>query len=97
MMPHEVAATLPEVPRDMDCALPLDEPDHLRHRVFWRDRDHHMNVVGHQMPFLDLALLLTSETSKHVSQFAPDLPVELLSAVLRNEDDVVFTVPLRVL
>ncbi len=96
-MSHEVAAPLPEMPSNVDRALPPNEPDHLRHRVLRRDRDHHVYVVRLQVPFLDLALLLTGQAPEYLSQMPPELSVEHLPAVLRDEDHVVLTLPFAVL
>ena len=67
--------------------LPL-KPDHVRHRVLRRDRQHHMNVVRHQMPFLDLRFLLRRELVEHLAQMAAQLLIQRLPAALRNENDV---------
>jgi hypothetical protein len=64
MLPDEVAFPLAERPGYVNCALPFDVADDLRHRVLWRDRDHHVHMVGHKMPFLDLALLLLCQRSE---------------------------------
>jgi len=54
----------------MDRTLPFDVPDHLCHRVLRRDRDQHVYVVGHQVPFLDSALALLRKSLEHVAQLA---------------------------
>jgi hypothetical protein len=46
VLPHEVRLFLSVYPSKVDRTLPLDEPDHLRHRIFRRDRDHHVDVVS---------------------------------------------------
>jgi hypothetical protein len=43
---------------DVDGALPLHEADHLRHRVFGRDRDQYVDMVWLQMTLLDPTFLL---------------------------------------
>ena len=40
----------------------------LRHRILRRDRQQHMHVIGHQMPFLDLRFLLKRELAEHFAQ-----------------------------
>src|SRR5258708_4842743 len=57
-LPDEISPLLAIDARQMDGTLPLDETDHLRHGVFRRDRDHHVDMVGHQMPLLDPTLFL---------------------------------------
>ena len=48
--------------RNPDRAFPLQIPDHLRHRIFRRDRYQHMHVVGHMSSF-DLAFLALSQVA----------------------------------
>ena len=48
------------------------------------------------MPFLDPALLLYCQAPEHLSEVLAQLPIQRLPAVLRDEDDVVFALPLRV-
>jgi len=47
--------------RQVDRAFPLDKSNHLRHSVFRRDRNHHVNMVRQQMTFLDAALFLLGQ------------------------------------
>src|ERR1700745_2478579 len=65
VLTHEIALPLPVDPRQMDCALALDEPNHLRDRILRWDRNHHVDVVGHDVPFFNLALLLRRQFAKH--------------------------------
>jgi len=96
MLSYEIALPLPVDTGQVDRALTFDEPDHLRNCVFWRYRDHHVHVVGHEMPLLDLALLLQSQFTEHFPEVLSQLPVQRLSAAFWNEHDVVFALPLRV-
>src|SRR5574338_469211 len=96
VLPREVALALPIHPRQMDRALALDEADHLRNRVLRRDRDHHVHVVGHQVPFHDLALLLRCKLAKYLPEVLAQLPVQGPTAALRDKDHVIFAVPCRV-
>src|SRR5262245_60443784 len=57
VLPHEVALTFHERPRDVDRTLALHEPDDVRHGVFRRDRDQHVHVIDHQMALLAPTLL----------------------------------------
>ncbi len=97
VVPNKVPAPLAEVARDMDRALPLDVPDHLRHRVLRWNRDQHMDMIGHQVTLFDLALLLPGQPTEDLPQVLPERPVQDLPAVLRNEDHMVFTLPFAVL
>ena len=38
------------------CTFALDEPDYVGDSIFWRNRDQPMDVVGHQVTFLNLAV-----------------------------------------
>ena len=58
MLADEIPLLLSVDPCQVYRTLALDVSDHLRHRVFRWDRDHHMHMISQQMPFLDLALLL---------------------------------------
>jgi len=80
----------------MDGAFALDVPDHLRNRVFWRYRYHHVNMIGHQMALLDPALLLHRQSAEYLTEMLPQLAVERLPAALGNENDMVFAVPFAV-
>src|SRR5215469_682208 len=93
VLSHEVALPFPVNPGEMDRALTLDEPDHLRHRVLRWDRDQHMHMIGHQVPFLDLRLLLRGRLVEHLAEMPAQLQIQSLPSTLRNEDDVVFALP----
>src|SRR5712664_1284224 len=80
----------------MDRTFTLDEPDHLRNRVFWRNRNHHVNVIRHQMTFFDPAFLLLCQLAKYIPEVPPQLPVKRLPAALGNEHNMIFALPLAV-
>lgn len=44
-----------EFPSYVDCAFTFDVANYLDHRIFRRDQYHHVDMVGHQMTFFDLA------------------------------------------
>ena len=71
-------------------------PTTCDHRIFWWDRDHRVDVVGHQVPFLDLRFLLRREPAEHLTQVLAKLQIQCLPPALRDKDDVVFAVPYRV-
>ena len=96
MLAHEISLLLAVNPGEVDCALAFDEANHLGHRVFGRDRKHHMHVIGHQMPLLDLRFLLRREPMKHLAEIAAKLEIQCLAAAFRNKDNVIFAVPDRV-
>ena len=53
-------------------------------------------MVRHQVTFFDPAFLLQCQFAEHVPKMFPQLPVKHLPAVLGNENDVIFTLPLAV-
>ena len=93
VLPDEVALPFPVDTREADCALAVDETDHLGHRILRRDRDQHVHMIGHQVPFLDLRLLLRGQLAEHLAEVPAKLQVQRLCSTLRDEDDVVFAVP----
>jgi hypothetical protein len=77
----------------VDRALPLDEPDHLQHRILRRYRNQHVHVVRQQMPFLDPAFLLPGQLPDDLPQLPSQLPIQRLPTAYRDEHDVVLAVP----
>lgn len=61
-----------------------------------RNADAHVDMVWHQMAFHDPTLPLPRQLMQHLTQMLPDRPEDRLLAPLRNEYNVVLTVPLRV-
>jgi len=45
-------------PCQVDRALALDEANHMRHRMFRRNRDHHGDVIRAEMPLVDRYMVL---------------------------------------
>jgi hypothetical protein len=93
---REVSLPLRIPPRDVDRALPFDEPDHFRNRVFRWNLDQHVDVVGHQMPFHDPTVLLSRQLMHDISQILTDLAEDRLLPVLRYENDMELTFPTTV-
>lgn len=96
MLPGKIALTLPVDPRQMDGTFPFDLTNHLRDRIFWRNRNQQMYRVRHQMSLIDSALALPGQLVKDLSQMRPQLPVEDTAATFRNEHNVIFALPLGV-
>ena len=80
----------------MDRALSLDVPDYVRHRVFWWDRQKHVNMVQKQMPLFDLRFLLSRKLTKNFPQRFPQLLKQQLTPIFWDENHVIFAVPRRV-
>ena len=90
---REVPLSIRITTRDVDRALPFDEPDHLRNGVLRWDLDQHMNVIGHQMTLHDPTVLLSRQFMHDISQILADLAKDRLLPVLRNENDMKLTFP----
>src|SRR6185312_1847974 len=86
VLPYEVALPLSIDLRQVDSALALDVPDHLRHRILGWNRYHHVTMIRHQMPLFAPALLLHCQPAEHLPKMLPQLPVQRLPAALGNED-----------
>lgn len=80
----------------MDAALAFDVPDHLGDNVFGRDGDHHVHVIGQEMPALDPALLLLRQGAECLAEMRMQRLVECLPTLLRNKEYVMFARPLGV-
>jgi len=53
-------------------------------------------MIGHQVPFLDLRLLLRGQLVEHLAEMPAQLQIQSLPSTpstLRNEDHVVFALP----
>ena len=96
VLADEVPLPLAVHPRQVDRTLPLDETDHLLHRILRRNRNQHVDVIGHQMPLLNPALLLRGQFSEHLAQMAPQLLVQRPAAALGDKHYVIFALPLGV-
>jgi len=79
VLPDEVALALHVRSRDVDRALTLYVPHHLRYRILRWDRDHHVYMIRHQMPFLDPALLLLGQSPEHLPKLQAQLPIQHLA------------------
>src|ERR1700758_1608591 len=84
--PEFVAQKIPhlafDILRDPYRTLPFHVSDDLCHRIFRRYRYQHMDVIRHQMPFLDPALLPSRQIVKHLTQMTLYLAEQKLLAVL---------------
>jgi hypothetical protein len=69
----QIPLPLPVDPSHVDGALAFDVADNLRHRIFWRYRDHHVHVVRHQVAFLDPAFLLRRQTAQDLAEIRSHL------------------------
>ena len=86
-----------DILRDPYRTLPFHVSDDLRHRIFGRYRYQHVNIIWHQMSFLDPALLPSCEIVKHLAQMPFYFAEKQLLAILRRKHDVVLALPGRVI
>src|SRR5258707_1550801 len=86
---------LPAQPGNSDRTLPFQKPDHGSHRVLGGNRDTHVHMVRHQMPFDNLALLLPGQRMENRSQMLTRLPENYFAPSLGHDNDMVLAVPFR--
>ena len=55
-----------------------------------------MDVIRHEVPFFDSTLLLHRKLAEDLSEMLSKLPVKRLPAVLGNEHNMIFALPLAV-
>jgi hypothetical protein len=94
VLTYEIPLPLSVHPRQMDRALALDKSNHLRDRVLGRYRNHHMHMIRPQMSFFYLTLLLLCQPSEYFPQMPPQFLVQRLPAAFRDENYMVFALPL---
>jgi hypothetical protein len=71
--------------------------DHLSNRMFGWDRYQNVNMIRHQVPFLNLAFLAPGRFAEYSSKVPPDMSKQSLLAVLWRKDDMVLSLPCRVI
>lgn len=74
--------------------LPRQEPNHRGDWVLGWNRDTHVHMVRHQMPFHNLAFLLFRQRLEHCSQLLAYLPEDHFPAPFGNDYHVILAVPL---
>jgi hypothetical protein len=89
---HEEPTRPKVLARKVSLSLSID----LRHGIFRRNRQQHVHVIGHEMPFLDLRFPLQRELAEHLAQVSAQLPIQPLAPTFRDEDHVIFADPCRV-
>src|SRR5262250_746702 len=94
--PIKVSLSSTKLSRHGDGTLALDIPNHLGHRILWRNPDEHVDMVLHHMPFHDGAPALPSQLTQHRPKKTSDLAVQRFLPALWDKDHVIFTIPLCV-
>ena len=95
-LPCVILFPLPVHPCQVHRALALDESHHRRHSILWRDRDHHVYIVGQKMPFLNPAFFLLGQLSEHFAQMPAQVSVQHLPCAFGDKNNVLLALPLRV-
>ena len=90
---RKIARFALDVLRNPDRTLAFHEPDHLRHGVFRRNRNQHVDVIGHQMPFFDPALAPPRQFVEHVAKALLDHAEYRLLAIFRDENHMILALP----
>ena len=96
MLTAEVALALSVDAGEMDSALAIGEAHDLRNCIFRRNREQHVHVVRHQMPFFDPAVLVPGQVVKHLAEVLPKPVAQGAAAILRRENNELFGLPLGV-
>ena len=68
MLPDETTFSPTVGPGNVDSALTLDVPDHLRHGILRRDGHQQVHVIRHQVTLFDCALALMRQTLQNFPQ-----------------------------
>ena len=92
-VPREIARLALDILTDPDRTLALHEADYLRHGIFRRNRNQHVDMIGHQMPLLYLALAAPRQIVEHVAEPFLDRAKNRFLPVFRNENHMIFTLP----
>jgi hypothetical protein len=93
----EIALSRHEVSSNRYRAFPLQESDHFRNRVFWRYRNEHVDVILHEVPFHDLALMLSRQIVEDCAKLPSKFSINGFLSVLGDKDYVVFALPAGVI
>src|SRR5215469_5366925 len=65
---EEIAQFAYDILRNPNRALSFQIPDHLRNRIFRRDRDQYVHVIRHQMPLFNSAFLAPRQLVEYSAQ-----------------------------
>src|SRR5271155_3222562 len=75
--------------------LPLMYPTTCDTAYFGGMESKLMHVIWHQMPFLDVRLLLRRELTEDFPEMPPQFLIQHLTAALWNKHNMIFAVPSR--
>ena len=96
MLPHKILLSSLKIPSNLNRTFSFDISNNLGHRILGWNGKQNVNMVGHKMPFNNLALFLQCQLSKYFSQVFPEIFKYCLLPILRYPYDVILAIPLRV-
>jgi hypothetical protein len=79
----------------MDRALSFDVAHYARHRDLRRHVQQHVHMVRHDVPLFYPALLVPRQLVECLPESSAYMPVERSTPIFRDEYDVVFALPFR--
>ena len=78
---------------DSDGTLPFQKSDHGRHWMLGWNRDTHVDMVWHEVPLNNLALLLFGQGVEDCAQLPPRLAKDGFPSAFGHEHNVILAVP----
>src|SRR3989442_11109722 len=95
MLAGEVPLLATKLPRDGYSTLAFQKANHLCHRMFGRNRDTDVDMIGQQMPLDNLTLFLAGQRMENRAQLAADPAIQLAPAPPRAQHDMILAGPPR--
>src|ERR1700722_1659535 len=92
---HSVYTLLARHPVNYHRTLAFQEADQKRNAQLRRDRQAHVNVVGHHMPFHHFNSFLPTQLFYDWADLLSQFSIQQFLPILRYNHDMVFAVPLH--
>ena len=83
------------LPMYPNCALALQKADGHCHAAFRRDTQYHVNMIQHRVAVLQVYPLLPTQLSKYLTNSMPNLAIDNLLPILRQNDHMILAFPLN--
>jgi hypothetical protein len=93
VLPYKILLSPLKIPGYLNRTFAFDKTNDLRYRLLGRDGKQNVNMVGHKMPFKNLALFLPCQLSEYLSQMFPEVSKYCLLPILRYPYDVILAFP----
>ncbi len=93
MFTREISGLTAELSGNGNSAFALHEANHFRDFILWWYLHEHVNMIGHEMAFQNLAFFLVSQLVKYSTQPWAYLAVESFPSPFRDEDNMVLQIP----